>query len=495
MTTPLTRNAVANILQMLAGAGLLFVLYRYINTTLGVEQLGVWSVVLATASASRLADLGLSAGITRFVARDLAREEPHRAADVIDTGAITLMLALGLILPALYPLLARLLPHLFETAYLLQALEILPYALLSLWFTIVAAVSQGGLEGCQRMDLRAGMVIAGQVILVGLAFWMVPRHGLIGLAWAQLAQGAFLVVVGRLLLRYALPKLPWLPSHWRFPVLREMLGYGLNLQAANLCMLLLDPVTKALMARFGGPAAAGYFEMANQVVLRMRALIVAANQAIVPRVAELAETEPTRLPALYHANVRALLFITLPAYTLLFSWTGIISWLLLGAVQAQFVLLLQLVILAWTLNTLNAPAYFMNMGTGRVGWNTFSHALMGATNATLGWFFGAAHGTEGVVFAYTSALIVGSLFLIISFHLHNRQDWRAWVASENIGLAALCLAVVVISSRSPMSIGAPAPAETISLLLLPPMLLLAAVWRHPLRKLASDRLNRRVKKP
>ena len=52
----------ANVLQALAGAALLFALYRYINTTLGVEQLGVWSVVLATASASRLADLGLSAG-------------------------------------------------------------------------------------------------------------------------------------------------------------------------------------------------------------------------------------------------------------------------------------------------------------------------------------------------------------------------------------------------------------------------------------------------
>jgi O-antigen/teichoic acid export membrane protein len=75
MTRPLSSNAAANVLQALAGAALLFALYRYINTTLGVEQLGIWSVVLATASASRLADLGLSAGVTRFVARDRARGE------------------------------------------------------------------------------------------------------------------------------------------------------------------------------------------------------------------------------------------------------------------------------------------------------------------------------------------------------------------------------------------------------------------------------------
>ena len=55
MSRSLSSNAIANIVQALAGAALLFVLYRYINATLGVERLGVWSVVLATASASRLA--------------------------------------------------------------------------------------------------------------------------------------------------------------------------------------------------------------------------------------------------------------------------------------------------------------------------------------------------------------------------------------------------------------------------------------------------------
>lgn len=65
----LSHNVAANVAQMLIGAALLFALYRYINDTLGAAALGVWSVVLATASASRLADLGLSASVTRFVAR------------------------------------------------------------------------------------------------------------------------------------------------------------------------------------------------------------------------------------------------------------------------------------------------------------------------------------------------------------------------------------------------------------------------------------------
>lgn len=140
-----SHNALANVIQALASTGLLFVLYRYINTTLGVEHLGVWSVVLATASASRLADLGLSAGVTRFVARDRARDDSVRVGHVLDTAVVTLAVSVTLVLPLVYPLINGLLPYLFDSKYLTVAQQILPYALLSLWLSIIAAVSQGGL--------------------------------------------------------------------------------------------------------------------------------------------------------------------------------------------------------------------------------------------------------------------------------------------------------------------------------------------------------------
>ena len=260
---------------------------------------------------------------------------------------------------------------------------------MSLWLTIVGAVFQGGLDGCQRMDLRAGLVVTGQALLLALAIWLVPRCGLVGLAWAQIGQGLFLAGAGRWLLRRALPALPRLPRKWSRPVLRDMLGYGANVQAATVFMLLLDPVAKALMARFGGPAAAGFFEMANQVLLKVRALIVSANQAIVPHVAALAEAEPARLTRLYRDNMRLLVFVTLPVFALLIAWAGGLSWLLVGAYQPEFVFLITLLAVAWSANIFAGPAHFTNLGTGHVGWNTLSHVLMGALNAGLGWLLGA----------------------------------------------------------------------------------------------------------
>ncbi|HMN13063.1 MAG TPA: lipopolysaccharide biosynthesis protein, partial [Bellilinea sp.] len=473
----------ANVAQTVLGALLLFALYRYINTALGVERLGIWSVVLATASAANLANLGLSGGVVRFVARDRARGDLGRAAQVVDTAAITLAALVGVLLPLLYPSLAHLLPHLFQAEHLSDALSILPYALLSLWVTMVASVFSGALDGCERMDLRAGLVIGGQLLLLPLAFWLVPRHGLVGLAWAQIGQGAFLLLGGRLLLTKALPGLPLLPSRWRTPVLREMLGYGANIQLATLFMLMLDPVVKALMARFGGAAAAGYFEMANQLVVKVRGLIVMANQAVVPHAAVLAETAPERLRELYRQNVRALVFIALPTMTLLFAWAGGASWLLIGDYRAEFVAILGLLALAWGANIFCGPAYFINLGSGRVGWNTLSHIVMGATNAGFGWALGTVYGPTGVIAAYAFALIAGSAVLIVAFQRQHALNWRLGLGSEHGWLVMACAIVAAISWWKPLQpqFGS---LDTIgvALWLAAPMILATAAWTHPLRK-------------
>lgn len=484
----LARNTAANIAQAVASAALLFGLYRYINETLGVDQLGVWSVVLATVSASRLADLGLSAGVTRFVARDIARDNPSRAGDVVDTATLTLMVSVGIVLPLIFPVLGKVMPLVLQGGDLVVALDILPYALVSLWLTVVAAVFQGGLDGCQRMDLRAGLVIAGHAVLLGLAFLLVPEHGLVGLAWAQVGQGVVLLVGGRLLLQVTVPIGGWVPRKWGWPVLREMLGYGVNIQAATVFMLMLDPITKALLARFGGPSATGYFEMANQVVLKARSVIVTANRAIVPHVAELAERAPERLGELYRQNLRVLTFVTIPSFALMVAWSGGISWLLIGEHRPEFDALLGLLAGVWILNILASPAYFTNMGTGRVGWNTVSHGTMGVLNGGLAWVLGIHFGGAGVAVAYAVAVAVGSAVLIGAFHRLHSVSLRGGFGREQLGIALSGVAAIAISWIVPLRPAAGDPITVIASLVGPFLVLSVAVWLHPLRRPLMDRL-------
>jgi len=478
----LSRNAMANVFQMGLSAVLLFLLYRYLASNIGVTKLGIWSVVLASASASRLANMGLSASVTRFVAKYIALEEPRRAAEAIETAALTLAVILALVLPVVYPLLFKILSYLFAADYLPDALSLLPYALLSLWFSIVAEVFQSGLDGCQRMDVRAGLVLAGQTLLLALALCLVPHFGLIGLAWAQIGQGSFLLILGWWLLRRCLPQLIRMPWCWKRATFREMMGYGANVQLASLSMILFDPLTKALMAKFGGATAAGYFEIANQVVIKGRAIIVSANQAIVPKVAQLTEVMPQRLPTIYRDNMQLIALVTLPGCTLLFAWAGIASRILLGGFNAEFVFFMQIATLAWALNTFASPAYFANMGTGHVGWNTLSHVTMGGLNVILGFCLGSHFGAKGVVFGYAGSLIVGSWLLIAFFHKLNDVSWRALFSREHFGLALTSIFILTYATfEATVPVGDQYMRMAI-LLLLPLSTLGVSVWFHPLRK-------------
>jgi len=316
----------------------------------------------------------------------------------------------------------------------------------------------------------------------------VPRYGLVGLAWAQIGQGIFLVLGGRLVLRHVLPVLPLLPWRWRKVVLREMLGYGANLQVTNIFVFLLDPIANALMARFGGPAAAGYFTMAKQVVLKARSVIVSANQAIVPHVAAIHETTPEYVQNVYRENMNILVLTVLPSFALLFAWAGGISWLLTGAYNSEMVFLIGILTIGWGSNIFCGPAYFINMGNGKVGWNTLSHVVTGVLNVCLGWAMGNAYGAHGVVFAYITSLLVGSIVLIMVFQHKNKLLWPKRISLEQMGLVLSCVLVIAFGWIVPLRPSQTDPLYSALIVALPLLLLGLVFWLHPIRASLVRRL-------
>jgi O-antigen/teichoic acid export membrane protein len=330
-------------------------------------------------------------------------------------------------------------------------------------------------------------VLAAQGIMVVLAVGLMPSLGLMALVCGQIAQGAALLIGGWIALRRFLPALPPVPRRWRRTVLRAIAGYGAHVQAAAVLNVLFDPFTRALMARVGGPGAAGYFEMASQIVLRMRALIVAANQTAVPWIANLAETSRERLPVLYRMNMRVLLLLSLPLYALLFAWADMFSHLLLGRSDATLVFLLRLISAAWLLNTVDVPAYFMNIGLGDVGDNTLSHLSMAVLNVVLGIVLGRLFGAPGVAWAYALALVAGSWFLLGLFRRRHGMAGDTVLSVEHLPLAAVCAAAVLWGWLDPSTARSPEAirlAPSLALVLA----IAVAVWRHPARKAMWDRM-------
>lgn len=435
-------NAFWSVTQVAVNGGLYLILYRFLYQTIGLEQLGVWSLVMAWTSVNHVASLGLGGGTTYFIPKYLARGERAYVAQLVQTGTLTTAGALAAGLLLFYPLVHFALEAVIPDKGLLPlALSIVPYAFASVWLSATAGIVYASLDGFQRVDLRNAVLILGAVVFLAGAFVLVPRHGLVGLAQAQIAQAATVLLASWILLRRLMPELPWVPCRWSRTAFSEMIGYSVRFQAVMIAQMLFEPITKSLLAVFGGVSAAGVFEMANRLVVQLRAFVMTAHTAIVPTLTDIGEKTPELLRGIYETSSRLMAFLLVLVLPFLVAATPLVSRLWLGAYEPVFVLFMTMLVVGWFGNLVAAPAYVAYLGAGDLKWVLRSHAVTAVLNVALGSGLGAVFGGWGVVLGFTVALLVGSWLVPIAYERARRANGLAlWASRETAVLAACALA-------------------------------------------------------
>ncbi len=477
-------NAVVSLVQVGVIGIVLFVQYRYLLGVIGLEKLGVWSLVLATTAATQIANLGLSASVVKYVAQYRAREETATVSSVIQTAALSAGVFLAAALAAAYPVLKLVLRLVVAPGSLPDALVLLPYTLVAFWFLVVTGIYQAGLDGFQRTDTRGALLMGAAVLHLAACYLLVPRWGLVGLGYARILQNLLTLVASVLFLRRHLPGFPALPRRWSRPLFREMFSYGMNFQAISVLLMFCDPMTKALLSRFGGLSLVGIYEMASRLIQQLRSLVVAANQVMVPAIARLKERTPERIRAVYKTSYDLMLYLALPLYAGIAVSAPLVSRLWLGRRDPHFVLFTVILCLGWLPNTLAVPPYFSNMGLGTLKWNLFSHLSMAALNAVLAFLLGLVFDGTGVVAAWSGAMIVSAALLLGSYHRAHRLPAVDVAPAESRVLAAVCAAAFIASAVLPsLSLFRTSSIGTLALSFAAPAVpIAAAVWFHPMRR-------------
>jgi O-antigen/teichoic acid export membrane protein len=479
-------GVIASIIQVVVSGLVFFVLFRYLFVQIGIEQIGVWSLVLATTSVSRIGELGLSAGVVRFVAQARAHDDEKRAENVVQTVAIALSVFMGALLLALYPLCVFFLGRLISPNNFALAVSILPYALTSLWVMVLVSVFSGALDGCQRVDLRCIVMGASHLGYLGLVFVLTPKYGLKGVAVAQLCQSIGLLVASWLTLKFLMQGLPAIPLHWNKGVLREMMGYGVSFQFISIMNMLFDPVAKALMGKYGGLQSLGYYEMANKLILQGRAVIVEASRVLVPSIASLKSIDVEEARQLFAKSYKITFYVAVLFYGLLGISLTAICLIWLGRYERVFIQFALVLDVAWFVNTLIGPAYFSNLGSGALRANLVSHVIMGLVASLLGYQLGVVFGRFGVVMGTALGLISGSLFLSISHIRASGFDWRRFIVPSGMtGLSLLAPVLVLVSNG--YGFWNPATIAVLCVGIACGMILIVMGWTNPMRKLLVTR--------
>ena len=476
-------NALTTVAQLIGNAAILFFLYRFLIRRLGIEQLGVWSLLLATTSLVSLANQGLSMSIVRFVAKYAGRGSSDDVSRLVQTAIISAAVLVGLISLGLYPAARWALSAILPAARVSEALAILPLALLSLWFNVLGTITQAGLAGHEWITVCNYIEFAGALSYLGLAFLFVPGCGLVGLAAAQAAQAAFGLFAAWHFLRRRVPSLPWLPRQWNRVHFKEMAGYGAHFQWITVCQSLREPVTKTLLTKFAGLAYTGFYDMAARLVVTLRETIVQANQVLVPTVAALHERDAAAIPRIYRESYRLVFFLTVPSFALLVVASPLVSTIWIGSYQPLFVRFVAILAAGWLVNVLCNPAYIIDLGTGALRWVSTGVAATAVMNFGLGFAAGKFLGGTAIVACAAFSLIVGYLIVLVAYHRHSHQDFGVLLPHESRTVLVISIlgAMAVLPILYSPGVGASMSAMLVATTFLGALMAIP-MWSHPIRR-------------
>jgi O-antigen/teichoic acid export membrane protein len=395
----------------------------------------------------------------------------------------------GIILIIGYPVAKFLLGLVISREFLPSAHAILPHTFLAFWFLMITSIFQAGLDGYQRIDLRSLLLMGGAAVHLLLCFILAPRYGLIGVAYARVIQNIMIFLSSWFLLKRFLVLIPIFYYRWDKGIFKEMIGYSISFQTISVTTMFYDPITKGLLSKFGGISMVGFYEMASRMIQQFRSLIVSANQVLVPAVADLKEKTPEKIKSVYLDSYQLLFYLALPLYTFIIVSTPIISELWIGRYETVFVTFTTWLAIGWFFNTLNAPAYFINLGIGDLRCNVISHIAVGILNAGLGIILGMFYNGSGVVIAWVLSLALGSSIVYISYHLSHKIPLIQLLPKESnmiIITSIICILIArIVLNMFGYNLN-PISYNNIIITTVLSMILFITLWFHPMRKRLKD---------
>lgn len=413
--TQLLRNALSSAGQAIVSSITMWLLYRYLFRILPAEQIGVWSLLFSAVSIGKIADMGIGSGVVKYVAQYHAEGNSQKATHVITTAFTASTVLIGSIMFLLYVFSSYILGNV-AIAHKELIGVLIPYALVSFLLSSLSGILFSALDGYHRMDIRSGLNVIGIILHFALSLYLTSIYGLVGLAYSQIAQSLFLIFCAGLSLKF-ISTTKVTASVFHLSTAQLLLKYGLNAQLASVSISLFgEPLIKSMLTMFGGLGVVPFYDMVIKLITLLRSVVMSSMQALVPVVSSLPPSDTNKIKELYLQGSKNLILICVPVFAGLIAFAGYISIAWIGYAQTEFIWLIVLMAIAWGINTILVPAYFVNLGTGVIKPNTISHIIGGVTNVVLSYILGLLFGLWGSVVGIALSVIITGLYPFFDFN-------------------------------------------------------------------------------
>jgi len=444
LTRRILLNTVSSGLGQLARLGQALLLTPYLLAKLGPQRFALWSIALVLASYFVLFDLGVGAALIKRVAAHAAADEMEAMRVVVNTGIAFYLAATAVLSPLLFVARHRILELLHVPAEIVtEAQFVLAGLLMIVALTQISASFQAILIGLKRMDLTNAVQIGCSLLrLIGSLIAVEGGYGVPGLVLVEvgvLLLGASMLgaIAWRLLL---VDNLGFRYVRWR--ELRELLRYGLRVQASQAVGLAGLKAPQLILGLCVSLEAVAFYEVGNKLVEGVKSLTLVLLSTVVPVASALDATEG--VPALQRFYLRAMkyiFFVSVPLTGLGLVTAPSLIGVWVGRAYVPAVTALQVLGVGSFVHVLTAMGTKICRGMGRPELETQYAMILFVLSVGLNVLAARTWGYVGVLIATLIALVVSSAYFLVRFHRLVRLPSRRLLSEVcTIPLASGCVA-------------------------------------------------------
>jgi hypothetical protein len=403
-------SSITSVLASATSGLAVFVIFRATADLASLNILGCWALLQGIFVATRLADSGAGANITRRIAAARNCGEPYKLSRFFSAGLLlsvvpVCLLSLATAVPAYLYVQSRCADSL--TPATLNSLTMCAAATTGM--ASLASLTLALVEGCGLVSPRNIITILANIVVLILAFPAISCFGIIGTALLYIVMYAA-QIIGSLAVLSRRPKHP--EAMHQMPI-RQLLASlwkeNLTLTGIGVVRISFEPVTKGFMSWVAGPSSIAFLDLAIKVTGQVRVLQQAWMQPVFVRAARSGIAVSRDLAR----EFLGLESLVLRSSSILIGVQVVagpgLSYLALGRFNPEFCSYYLMLALANHFNATGLPGYFFQLSSGDLGPLLKIQLRMAALNLTIGIVGLALSSRTMILSAYSLAFLYGGV--------------------------------------------------------------------------------------
>lgn len=396
------------------------VLMPVIIRSIGIDNYGLWGILLGILGYLQFLDLGVSSSLERYVAFYHARKDLLSLQKLLVTSFGYLLLVSTVILINVI-LFGNAFMHLIiKNSSSVDITNILLFAFPAVFFNIITVVFMSIIRGLQRFEISSKIQITGKIVFAcSLLLLLHFFNNIFAILIAYSIQSSSVFLLYFIISKKVLPTFSPFKGPISLKILKELITFGYKIQMSSLAFLVTQHFDKILLSSFFGLTYAGYYEAATRIIFAIRDIPMFLSSVLMPRISELfSQKNNNEINVVYVKTSQQLaLFSFFLMVLTLFQGKTILS-LLFNSAPAPFSLLVfNVLAIAGFWHVITSASTYIARGLGKTYIEMVAAIVTLFINIFSSLILLHFYSFNGVVFGTAIALFISPL---LSYTLLNR---------------------------------------------------------------------------